>query len=84
MFPCDTFTPAMRLPPPTSIALEFNNWRRMLSTSSSHTSLQISSYSTPRSLCHQMSHLRGDVEYRSLVNVDAADTIHHMMIQSDA
>lgn len=37
MFPCDSFTPVVRPPPPTSVNVGFSNWRRRMPISSSHT-----------------------------------------------
>lgn len=51
MFPCDSFTPAVRLPPPTSGSLEFSNLEEDAVNFFLPQALQIPSYSTPKSVC---------------------------------
>lgn len=50
MFPCDSFTPAVRLPPPTSGSLEFSNLEEDAVNFFLPQALQIPSYSTPKSV----------------------------------
>lgn len=60
MFLCDSFTPAVKLPPLTSVTTDFSNLGKDAVNFFLPHSFQIVSYPTPRSIHHQMNHIPGE------------------------